>query len=133
MGQTIGEIFSETGYPFLMEGSAMTWAILGYAILLAFAFAQAWLVCSVLISGLVNRFKARDLVFLRFLGASTNVVSDKRKRIGMIQIVLAICLVLPFLIGLPDGLIVLVSGLAALGTLMCLIYAERFIVPGYNF
>ncbi len=128
MEQTIGEIFSETGYPFLMDGSAMGWAFLGYGILLAFAWAQAWLICSVLISGLTNRFAANDSVMLRYLGASTNVVRDKRRPIGTLQIGLAIGMALPFLLGAPNGAIVVLSGLAAFGTLACLLYAERFIV-----
>jgi thiol-disulfide isomerase/thioredoxin len=44
------------------------------------------------------------------------------------QIVLAIGMALPFLLGVPDGMIIVLSGLAALGTLVLLIYAERFIV-----
>ena len=35
---------------------------------------------------------------------------------------------LPFLLGLPTGAVVLVSGLAAIGTLACLSYAERHII-----
>ena len=57
----------------------MDWAFLGYAILLAFAFAEAWLICSVLVSGLINRFKTKDLAFLRYFGASTHIVTDKEK------------------------------------------------------
>lgn len=128
MSRTIGEIFSETGYPFMMDGSAMAWAFLGYSVLLVFAWVQAWLICSVLISGLINRFKASDLFLLRFLGASTNIVNDKKKLIGSIQIVLAVCMALPFVFGMPDGAIILLSGLAAIGTIPCLIYAERFII-----
>jgi thiol-disulfide isomerase/thioredoxin len=128
MDRTIGEIFSETGYPFLMDGSAMGWAMLGYGILLLFAWAQAWLICSVLISGLINRFRENDLFLLRFLGAATNIASDKRKLIGTVQIVLAICVALPFLLGAPNGTIIVLSGLAAFGMLVCLIYSERFII-----
>ena len=80
-----------------------------------------------LISGLTNRFAANDLALLRFLGASTNIAGDKKRTIGTIQIVLAIGMALPFLLGVPSGMIVIVSGLAAFGTLACLLYAERFI------
>ena len=54
------EIYSYTGYPFLMDGSAMGWAIAGYMVLLLFAIMQAWVIGSVLISGLINRFRDTD-------------------------------------------------------------------------
>ena len=92
MAMTIGEVFPETGYIILSDMSVMPWAAVGYNLLLTFALVQAWLICSVLISGLINRFKENDFVLLRLLGACTNIVNNKRKLLGSMQIALAICM-----------------------------------------
>jgi len=132
------EIYSYTGYPFLMDGSAMGWAIVGYGVLLLFAIMQAWVICSVLISGLINRYRKTDIRWLRYLGATTNFsgsanAAQEKKRIGSWQIALAVCLALPFLTQSPQGALVLLSGAAAAGTIAVLFFAERRIANAGTF
>jgi len=61
---------------------------------------QTWLALAFIGSGLINLFRHQDIVWLRYLGATTNLLPRQKRKAGLLQLVLGSLLLLPAILGL---------------------------------
>tara|TARA_R110001592_G_scaffold229659_5_gene486342 strand:+ start:2352 stop:3452 length:1101 start_codon:yes stop_codon:yes gene_type:complete len=82
-------------YQMIFDPSAMSWVMFGYLGHILLAVLQGWLICAMLASSAINLLGRGDWLWLRCLGALTQLPVALRRPIGLLQLLLAAALIAP--------------------------------------
>lgn len=82
-------------YQMILDPSAMSWVMFGYLGHILLAVLQGWLIGAMLASSVINLLGRGDRVWLRRLGALTQLPVALRRPVGGLQLLLAAALIAP--------------------------------------